>query len=130
RFEKGVDPNRVERAGRRACRLLHEYAGGNVLSGVETFDKLDRSEKVIDVQTSVINKRLGTNITSDEIGEILRKLRFAYEREADQFRVSIPTRRGDIAIFEDISSTCWNGYSKLIRFSSIHSNTSRRYCYF
>src|SRR5699024_9440037 len=102
RFEKGVDPNRVERAGRRACRLLHEYAGGKVLSGVETFDKLDRSEKVIDVQTSVINKRLGTNITSDEIGEILRKLRFAYEREADQFRVSIPTRRGDIAIFEDM----------------------------
>src|SRR5699024_11926130 len=40
RFEKGVDPNRVERAVRRAGRLLHEYAGGNGLCAVETIDIL------------------------------------------------------------------------------------------
>lgn len=102
RFEKGVDPNRVERAGLRACQLLQKHASGNVLSGVESFDQLDRSEKVVDVNTSAINNRLGTDITSDEIGEILQRLRFSYERDDDQFRVSIPTRRGDISIFEDM----------------------------
>src|SRR5699024_3739233 len=31
RFEKGIDPNRVERAGLRACHLLEKYANAKVL---------------------------------------------------------------------------------------------------
>src|SRR5699024_4293513 len=41
RYEKGVDPNRVKRAGLRACRLLEKYADGDVLSGCVEFDELD-----------------------------------------------------------------------------------------
>src|SRR5690625_7408492 len=35
RFEKGVDPNRVEEAGKRAAKLLAEYANGTVLGRSE-----------------------------------------------------------------------------------------------
>jgi len=45
RFEKGVDPNRVEEAGIRAAQLLAQYAGGQVVSGVAAFYELDRAEK-------------------------------------------------------------------------------------
>ena len=34
RFEKGIDSERVKRAGLRACQLLQKYAGGTVLQGV------------------------------------------------------------------------------------------------
>ncbi|WP_099158709.1 phenylalanine--tRNA ligase subunit beta [Virgibacillus ndiopensis] len=102
RFEKGVDPNRVNRAGVRACQLFEQYADGTVLSNAVVFDKLDRSEKEVDVNTSEINNRLGTNITTEEIGHILAKLRFQYEKNGDEFNVKIPTRRGDITIFEDM----------------------------
>ncbi|MBH0230098.1 phenylalanine--tRNA ligase subunit beta [Halobacillus yeomjeoni] len=102
RFEKGVDPNRVERAGKRACELLEKYANGKVLSGVASFDQLDRSEKQVTIQTSRINDRLGTEISNEEIQDILRRLQFSYEQEGEEFKVTIPTRRGDVVLFEDM----------------------------
>ncbi|KHE67526.1 phenylalanine--tRNA ligase subunit beta, partial [Halobacillus sp. BBL2006] len=102
RFEKGIDPNRVERAGKRACELLEKYANGTVLDGVVSFDELDRSEKQVTMATSVINDRLGTEISNEEIKDILRRLQFNYEVNGEEFIVSAPTRRGDIELFEDM----------------------------
>lgn len=102
RFEKGVDPNRVEEAGIRACQLLQKYANGKVLSGAAVFDELDRTERIVEMQTNDINKRLGTELSTTEIEKILKKLQFNYELAEDKFIVSIPTRRGDISIFEDM----------------------------
>lgn len=102
RFEKGVDPNRVRQAGLRACHLLEKYAGATILADAVTFDELDRAEKVVEVRTDEINKRLGTEISADEIGEILNKLQFSFKRDGDKFEVNVPTRRGDITIFEDM----------------------------
>ncbi|MCA0969867.1 phenylalanine--tRNA ligase subunit beta [Halobacillus litoralis] len=102
RFEKGVDPNRVERAGKRAAQLLQEYAGGTVLQGVVSFDELDRSEKQVSIETSRINDRLGTEISPEEIGHILRRLQFTFKQDGEVFHISVPTRRGDIERFEDM----------------------------
>ncbi|WP_077327343.1 phenylalanine--tRNA ligase subunit beta [Virgibacillus siamensis] len=102
RFEKGVDPNRVARAGMRAAHLMQKYAGGTVLAEPATFDKLDRSEKIVEINTNEINKRLGTAIRNEEIGDILNRLQFSFEQQAEEFSVTIPTRRGDITIFEDM----------------------------
>lgn len=102
RFEKGVDPNRVKRAGLRAAHLLQHYAGGVVTTGVASFDELDCSEKVVDISTGEVNKRLGTQIDSEQICTILTKLQFTYKQDGNQFAVNIPTRRGDISIFEDM----------------------------
>lgn len=102
RFEKGVDPNRVKKAGMRASYLLQKYANGKVLSGVVEFDKLDRSEKMVVIETSAINSRLGTEITSEEIVEILNRLQFSFNQDGETFTIQVPTRRGDITIFEDM----------------------------
>ncbi|GAB4075025.1 phenylalanine--tRNA ligase subunit beta [Barrientosiimonas marina] len=102
RYEKGVDPNRVEQAGRRACHLLEQYAGATILSGPVSFDELNRQETIVSLATDEVNKRLGTVIAADEIGAILRRLQFPFEQEQDTFVVHVPTRRGDIAIFEDM----------------------------
>jgi len=102
RFEKGVDPNRVKRAGMRACQLLQKYANGKVLQGLAEHDSLDQSEKVVEIDTTSINNRLGTNISTEEIAHILKRLRFTFQQKEDHFTVNIPTRRGDIAKFEDM----------------------------
>lgn len=102
RYEKGVDPNRVRRAGERACRLLQQYAGGKVLADVVEADVLDRRERIVEMNTQEINKRLGTEISNEEIAAILTKLGFHFDEKGDAFTVTIPTRRGDIAIFEDM----------------------------
>ncbi|MFC2948604.1 phenylalanine--tRNA ligase subunit beta [Virgibacillus sediminis] len=102
RFEKGIDPSRVKEAGRRACQLLQQYAGGNVLAEAVEVDHLNRDEKVVSMATEDINHRLGTAISTDEIGQILNKLKFEFDLDGDSFTVRIPTRRQDITIFEDM----------------------------
>lgn len=102
RFEKGVDPNRVQAAGDRAAALLSEYASGEVLKDTVIFDKLDRTENEILLNTNKLNARLGTEISNEAIGEILIKLGFTYEASNDDFTVNIPTRRMDVVIFEDM----------------------------
>lgn len=102
RFEKGVDPNRVHKAALRACELLEKYAEGDVLKEPVIFDQLDRTEKIISMNADEVNRRLGTEISTEEIDNILRKLRFCFEREDKDYTVTIPTRRGDLSIFEDM----------------------------
>ncbi|WP_226036474.1 phenylalanine--tRNA ligase subunit beta [Aquibacillus saliphilus] len=102
RFEKGVDPDRVKRAGLRAAQLLSKYANGTVLNGVVEFDALDRSEAIVEMETSKINDRLGTEISNEEIVDILRKLNFNFNQDGDTFTIYVPTRRQDITIFEDM----------------------------
>lgn len=102
RFEKGVDPNRVHEAGLRACSLFQQLAGGTVLASPLAFDVLDRSEKQVVVDLDKVNVRLGTEITVEEVEDILKNLRFNYTVESSIFNVIIPTRRGDITIFEDM----------------------------
>ncbi|WP_067843363.1 phenylalanine--tRNA ligase subunit beta [Amphibacillus sediminis] len=115
RFEKGVDPNRVKRAGFRAAQLLAQYANGTVLEGVVEFDQLDRTERKVEITTSRINARLGTKISNDEIANILAKLAFEYQQSGEFFTITVPTRRQDIAIFEDILEEVARiyGYDKL-----------------
>lgn len=102
RYEKGIDPNRVFEAGLRACQLLEQYANATVLKDPVVFDELERVEKQVTVDANEVNKRLGTEISTEEIAHILAKLRFKYEQKDDVFEVSIPTRRQDITIFEDM----------------------------
>src|SRR5699024_4393719 len=102
RYEKGIDHNRVKLAGQRACQLLQQYAGGTVLADVVEVVTLNRTEKTVEINTGESNRRLGTEISTEEITVILNKLRFNFDQTDDNFNVYIPTRRGDITIFEDM----------------------------
>lgn len=102
RFEKGVDPNRVQKAADRAVSLLVELAGGEVLAGDVVFDELNKEEKQIIVSPDFVNARLGMKISMDEMKEILERLQFGVIAENGKLTVAVPTRRQDIVIAEDI----------------------------
>lgn len=102
RFEKGVDPNRVEAAAERAAQLLAELAGGTVLAGSVVVDELDKTPKKVIVSPDFINERLGMKISLDEMQHILRRLQFPFEVANGLFYIDAPTRRQDIVIQEDI----------------------------
>lgn len=102
RFEKGVDPNRVEAAAERAAQLLAELAGGTVLAGSVVVDELDKSAKKVVVSPDFINERLGMKISFDEMQHILTRLKFPFEVANGLFYIDAPTRRQDIVIPEDI----------------------------
>src|SRR5690625_4448834 len=75
-FKREVDPNRIFEAGLRTCELLVQYADGKLVHGVAKFNELKIEEKTLTVNADQINKRLGTNISIEEMGDILRRLRF------------------------------------------------------
>ena len=102
RFEKGLDPERTTMAIERACKLLEEYAGGTVVTGTVEYDKTNNKEKEIEITFKNINDVLGTIIPNEEILNVFRKLGFTYKVNRETIKVTVPTRRLDISIKEDL----------------------------
>ena len=102
RFEKGIDPKRTYMAIERCCHLLEKYADATIVGGMVSIDNTDIKDSVIEVSLDKINKVLGTNITTEEVIDILNRLDFKVEESNNIFTVTVPTRRLDISIKEDI----------------------------
>lgn len=117
RFEKGLDPNRTYMALERAAKLLEEYASGEVVGGIAKYDKENLKNREIEISFKNINDVLGMNIAKKDVLDVFRRLKFEVyidgkksefkEQEKDletieKITVSVPRRRGDIAIKEDL----------------------------
>jgi len=102
RFEKGIDPKRTYMAMMRSCHLLEKYAGATIVSGMIEYNKIDMNDKVIDITVDKINKVLGITIPEETILSIFADLGFATKKNGEKITVTVPTRRGDISIQEDL----------------------------
>lgn len=102
RYERGVSLNRTEEALSYATQLLVDLAEASVAgvavhSGVKTI-----ADKTIEVPTKKINNVLGLTLDEKIIAEILRRLNFKYQLTEQGFKISVPNRRNDLLIPEDI----------------------------
>lgn len=102
RFEKGLDPNRTYMAIERACRLLEKYANAKVEKGTAIYDKTENKEKKIKIKYEYINNVLGTNISKKDIVDVFKRLKFETDENENDVLVTVPTRRRDISIKEDL----------------------------
>ena len=96
RYGKGLNYEYTERAINRACYLLEKYADAKVLSGIVSYDKVDKSKKIVKFIPNDINKMLGITISTDDMKVELERLGFEYELKDNKFIVEIPKRRLDI----------------------------------
>ncbi|WP_416827664.1 phenylalanine--tRNA ligase subunit beta [Ectobacillus polymachus] len=102
RFEKGIDPLRTREAAQMAAALMEKYAGGTVLTGVACANHLEQKETIVSVTVEKINSVLGTSISANEVATIFTNLQFVFTQEGETFHVTVPTRRPDITIQEDL----------------------------
>ncbi|MBO5479367.1 MAG: phenylalanine--tRNA ligase subunit beta [Clostridia bacterium] len=102
RFEKGLDPNRTYLAINRACHMLEKYADAEIVGGIAVFDTTNKEDKKIDITFKKINDILGLDIPKESVLDAFRRLGFTYEVKEDVITVSVPTRRIDISIPEDL----------------------------
>lgn len=102
RFEKGIDYNRTYKAIERAAELLEKIAEGKVQKGIKIYDNVEKVEKNVEVSFEKVNKLLGSNISDDEMMEIVNRLGFEVEKNNNIMKINIPSRRLDISIKEDI----------------------------
>ncbi len=102
RFEKGLDSNRTYMAIDRACSLLEKYADAKVVTGIVKYDTTEREDKKISITAKNITDLLGIEISMDEILDVFRKLGFGVKVNEGTIEVSVPRRRLDISIKEDL----------------------------
>lgn len=102
RFEKGLDANRTYMAIERACTLLEKYADGKIVKGTVKYDKTEKEDKKIEITFKNILDVLGTDISNEDILDVFTRLGFTYKLEGEKIIVSVPTRRIDISIKEDL----------------------------
>lgn len=102
RFEKGLDPNRTFMAMERACHLLEKYASGEVVGDIAKYDTTEKEDKIINITAGNINNILGMTISEKEILDVFRRLGFKATVKDGVIIVSVPRRRLDISIKEDL----------------------------
>lgn len=102
RFEKGLDPARTYMAMERACMLLEKYADAQIQTGIVKYDTTKNQEKEIEIEYKFINDVLGTNISKEDILQVFKNLSFEIQDKGISALVTVPTRRIDISIKEDL----------------------------
>jgi phenylalanyl-tRNA synthetase beta chain len=106
RFEKAQDPYNTVRGLARALELLAELSPGiRAVGGVAESAREFPPPAPIDLPLDWLDRKLGRNIPSAEVREILERLEFQVsEPEPRLFRVSVPSWRAtkDISIKDDL----------------------------
>lgn len=115
RFEKGIDPKLQLIALEKATELIVKLCPS---AEVEKYvgQAVKVKEKEVEITTEYINGTLGTNLSSEEITNILNSLGFAVRNNDNTILVTIPTRRPDISIKQDIAEEVIRmyGYDNLV----------------
>ena len=100
RFERGVDFGNCARAVERATQLILEICGGRAGPLGDVVGTLPTRDAVR-VRPSRVTRLLGIDVPQSTIATIFTRLGLAFTREGDDFIVTPPTYRFDLAIEED-----------------------------
>jgi phenylalanyl-tRNA synthetase beta chain len=101
RFERGVDFSATQTALDRATQLILDICGGQAGATTEVCGELPARHPVR-LRTSRVHRVLGVSLDAGEIAKILSRLGMVFLRQGDEFSVTPPSYRFDIAIEEDL----------------------------
>ena len=111
KFEKGLDPLNTLPAVNRACELVELLGAGEVVDGVIDILNHVPQPRILKLEPDRINGLLGTDISEQEMVEILRKLGFTVEGD----QVTVPSWRGDVIGMADLAEEVarFHGYNNI-----------------
>jgi len=103
RFTKGQSINLCSQILQRAVELIREISGGEVSSDIVDMYPQQEIERNISLSIPKLNIILGTNLSKNEVKDILIKLEYQIVSEDSEYITIIPpVFRTDIYIPEDI----------------------------
>lgn len=103
RFEKGVSQQLCDLASLRVCKLIEDITNATVINN--SIDVITCEEKLEDVELSYkkCNDLLGSDISNEEIKNILKLLEFKIVSEDDEkIKVKVPFHRQNVSIYQDL----------------------------
>ena len=102
RFERGVDFEATRQAMERATRLVLDICGGEPGPTCEAAGGALPARKPVRMRRARAARVLGIPLSSREITTVLERLGFEFEASGDDFAVTPPSHRFDLAIEEDL----------------------------
>lgn len=102
RFERGVNPDWVAEASGRAALLMAKLAGGKVFQGLVDSHPVPFEPRRVTVRPHRVSEILGLKVPAAEVSDILNRLGFAVEPVGRGLEVTVPPRRNDIFLEEDL----------------------------
>ncbi len=111
KFEKGLDPMNTLPAVNRACELVEMLGAGEVVDGAIDILNFIPEPAVLHLEPEKINALLGTDISREEMVQILIKLGFGMDGDL----VSIPSWRSDVHVMADLAEEVarFHGYDRI-----------------
>jgi phenylalanyl-tRNA synthetase beta chain len=99
----------------RASSLIKQVAGGRQASEIADVKNIDDKPVILKVEADFINRRLGLDLTSKQMGKLLENVEFKAETNAGSLKITVPFWRTDIGIPEDVVEEIGRlyGYDKL-----------------
>ena len=127
RFERGIDPCGLGLALDRACFLLQEIAGGEIIQGMIDVKEQEFAAKEIICKVARANSLLGTSLSQSEVISLLERLEMRVKARSDgQLEVVVPTYRTDVQVEVDLIEEVARvfGYNNLPKKPPIHRSSS------
>jgi phenylalanyl-tRNA synthetase beta chain len=120
RFERGVDPEGIDRAAERFCELLSVTAGQALRVAAGSLDIRGEvpGPRPVKVRTARVNSVLGTELSDGQVARYLKPIGFGCEIESPGLlEVTVPTFRPDtereIDVVEEVARH--HGYRNIPR---------------
>jgi phenylalanyl-tRNA synthetase beta subunit len=96
RFENELTPERADLAMRELSAAIAEMCPDAIFEDVVDVYPNPVTQGHVQFSTDYINARLGTNISVDEISNIMKQYNYEFAEDANVFTVAIPFERIDI----------------------------------
>jgi len=90
RFERGVDPNGTLFALNRATQLMLDVGGGILIDGVIDAHPVKTESKTMYLNADQTNRFLGTDLTSDDMVDLLTGIEFTVQKQDDRTLATVP----------------------------------------
>lgn len=104
RFVKGTNHFQSEYVLNFAAKLIVELCEAKECSNIVSYQAEKYQQIKIDSSATLINKRLGTSFTLEQIKEVLERLQFVVKlTKGDEFIAEVPSFRLDVTCGADLS---------------------------
>ena len=101
-FNHALDTQQCIPALLKAVELIQQISDSKVASNIVDIQYLEYKEKGIQMSINNMNTVLGTNISKEEVTNILKNLEYTVAEKEDLLNITVPSWRRDIDIKEDI----------------------------
>lgn len=102
RFERGIDPQIVNKASQRAAVLMEEVCGGREVY-FKSSGFTNTKERTVILKVSNVERVLGLRISNSKIKQILSSLGFKVSgRGKSALAIAVPSFRQDVSLEEDL----------------------------